>query len=81
MAFLDSDDAWLPRYLERLGALAAARPDLDLLSTDVFYEADDETIGRFYELNRFDVGNQRHAVLKSCFAGCPAQPPRLDRRL
>jgi hypothetical protein len=72
VAFLDSDDAWLPLYLERLGALAAARPDLDLLSADVFYEADGEIIGRFYELNRFEVGNQRHAVLRTCFVGWPA---------
>ena len=72
VVFLDSDDAWLPEYLERLGALAEARPDLDLLSADVFYEADDEIVGRFYELNRFDVANQRHAVLSSCFVGWPA---------
>jgi glycosyltransferase involved in cell wall biosynthesis len=72
VAFLDTDDAWLPHYLERLGELAAARPDLDLLSADVFYEADGEIIGRFYELNSFAVENQRHAIFRSCFVGWPA---------
>jgi Glycosyl transferase family 2 len=71
VAFLDSDDVWLPHYLERLGELAVARPDLDLLSTDVFYEADGEVVGRFYEVNRFDVANQRHAIFRSCFVGWP----------
>jgi hypothetical protein len=72
VAFLDTDDAWLPRYLERLGELAAARPDLDLLSADVFYEADGDVIGRFYDLNSFAVENQRQAVFRSCFVGWPA---------
>jgi hypothetical protein len=72
VTFLDSDDAWLPKYLERLGQLAAAHPDLDLLSADVFYEADGEVVGRFYEVNSFDVANQRHAILRTCFVGWPA---------
>jgi hypothetical protein len=72
VAFLDSDDAWLPQYLERLGQLAAARPELDLLSADAFYEADGEVVGRFYEENSFDVANQRHAILRTCFVGWPA---------
>jgi hypothetical protein len=72
VAFLDSDDAWLPLYLERLGELASARPDLDLLSSDVFYEADGEIVGRFYELNSFDVTSQRRAILRTCFVGWPA---------
>ena len=77
VTFLDSDDAWLPRYLERLGELAAARPDLDLLSTDVFYEADGEIVGRFYEVNHFAVVNQRHAIFRTCFVGWPAARRRL----
>ncbi len=72
VAFLDTDDAWLPLYLERLGALAAMRPDLDLLSADVFYEADGEILGRFYERTSFKVENQRHAIFRTCFVGWPA---------
>jgi hypothetical protein len=72
VAFLDSDDAWLSSYLERLGELAAARPDLDLLSADVFYEVNGEVVGRFYERNTFDVRNQRHAIFRTCFVGWPA---------
>jgi glycosyltransferase involved in cell wall biosynthesis len=72
VAFLDTDDAWLPLYLERLGELGAMRPDLDLLSADVFYEADGEVLGRFYERTRFEIANQRHAVFRTCFVGWPA---------
>jgi Glycosyl transferase family 2 len=72
VAFLDADDAWLPLYLERLGELAAMRPDLDLLSADVFYEADGEILGRFYERTSFEVENQRHAIFRTCFVGWPA---------
>jgi GT2 family glycosyltransferase len=69
---LDSDDVWLPRYLEGVGKLAAARPDLDLLSTDVWFEVDDKIVGRFYAENAFSVTDQRKAILISCFVGWPA---------
>jgi glycosyltransferase involved in cell wall biosynthesis len=69
---LDSDDAFFPEYLEALGELATARPDLDLLSTDVLFEVEGETVGRFYEANRFAVCDQRKAILESCFVGWPA---------
>jgi glycosyltransferase involved in cell wall biosynthesis len=72
VAPLDSDDVFLPRRLEALGELAAARPDLDLLSTDVYLEQDGETIGRYYAENRFDVTDQRTAIFTSCFVGWPA---------
>jgi hypothetical protein len=77
VAFLDSDDAWLPMCLERLGELAAARPDLDLLSTDVYYEADGEIIGRFYDEISFAIDDQRRAIFRTCFVGWPAA--RRDR--
>jgi hypothetical protein len=72
VAPLDSDDAFLPERLEALGELAAARPDLDLLSTDVYFEADGEIVGRFYEENRFAVTDQRTAIFNGCFVGWPA---------
>jgi GT2 family glycosyltransferase len=69
---LDSDDVWLPRYLEAVGMLAAARPDLDLLSTDVWFEIEGEIVGRFYAENPFSVTDQRKAILINCFVGWPA---------
>ena len=49
-----------------------ARPDLDLLSTDVYLEREGETIGRYYAENPFDVTDQRTAIFTSCFVGWPA---------
>jgi glycosyltransferase involved in cell wall biosynthesis len=72
VAPLDSDDAFLPGRLEALGRLAAARPDLDLVSTDVLFERDGEVVGRFYDENRFAVTDQRTAILGGCFVGWPA---------
>jgi hypothetical protein len=72
VAPLDSDDVFMPHRLQALGELAAARPDLDLLSTDVYLERDGETIGRYYAENPFDVTDQRTAILTSCFVGWPA---------
>jgi hypothetical protein len=69
---LDSDDALLPEYLEALSELAATRPDLDLLSTDVFFEVEGATVGRFYERNPFPTDDQRTAILHGCFVGWPA---------
>jgi hypothetical protein len=79
VAPLDGDDAFLPRRLEALGELAAARPDLDLLSTDVLLERDGEVVGRFYDENRFEVDDQRSAIFGGCFVGWPAA--RRDRLL
>ncbi|HEX5467792.1 MAG TPA: glycosyltransferase family 2 protein [Gaiellaceae bacterium] len=72
VACLDSDDVWLPDYVRRLGELAAARPDLDLLSTDVHFEEEREVVGRFYDAISFDVADQRKAIFKTCFVGWPA---------
>ncbi|HEX6681054.1 MAG TPA: glycosyltransferase, partial [Gaiellaceae bacterium] len=69
---LDSDDVLLPGALEALGELAAARPDLDLLSTDVYFDVDGELVGRFYDENPFPVADQRTAILERCFVGWPA---------
>ena len=62
----------LPRRLEALGELGAARPDLDLLSTDVYFDVDGELVGRFYDENPFPVADQRGVILKRCFVGWPA---------
>jgi glycosyltransferase involved in cell wall biosynthesis len=68
----DSDDVLLPGALEALSELAAARPDLDLFSTDVYFDVDGELVGRFYDENPFPVRDQRKAILERCFVGWPA---------
>ena len=67
VVFLDADDVLEPQYLEALGALSALRPDLDILTTDCYFERGGEITGRFYEENDFPVDDQRTAILRRCF--------------
>lgn len=69
---LDADDTYMPERLERLGDLAAARPDLDLLGTDASFIREGREVGRFYDSNEFAVDSQEVAILESCFLICPA---------
>jgi GT2 family glycosyltransferase len=48
VAFLDADDLYYPDRLEALGELAAARPDLDVLTTNADLEVDGAVVGRYY---------------------------------
>jgi Glycosyl transferase family 2 len=72
VAILDADDIYLPERLESLGALAGARPDLDILTTDASYEVDGSVFGRFNEDTPFAVEDQRTAILQRCFCPWPA---------
>ncbi len=67
ISVLDADDAYLPDRLSALGALAATRPDLDILATDVFIESAGRTIGQFYDLGPFVCADQRSEILKRNF--------------
>jgi len=70
---LDSDDAYAPRRLEALAELAAARPDLDILTADALYEIDGRAVGRFNgPANPFAVSDQRLAIVGRCFLFAPA---------
>ena len=66
---LDADDRCDPRRLEALAELAAARPDLDLITTDIRLVADGEPVGSFRDHTPFAVEDQRTAILWSCFPG------------
>lgn len=73
VAFLDADDVYHPRRLEGLAVLGAARPDLDILTTDTLFVLDGRPVGRFHETHPFPVSDQRSAILATCFTfGCPA---------
>ena len=73
IAVLDSDDVYLPTRLEALGQLAAARPDLDLLNTDVYFEMDGALLSRMsdqmpFPMDDLRVGILAHPFMHSCAA-------------
>jgi hypothetical protein len=68
VAILDADDVYLPERLEALAELAAARPDLDILTTDAYLELDGEVLRRCYTKGfRFVMDDQRRGILKDNF--------------
>lgn len=69
---LDADDVYAPTRLQRLAELAAARPELDVLSTDAVFVSDGRPAGRFNEKTPFAAGDQAEAILDRCFVICPA---------
>jgi GT2 family glycosyltransferase len=64
---LDADDAWHAKRLERIGDLAAARPDLDLITTDAYFVVDGQRKGTFYGHNTFPVDRQDLEILRRTF--------------
>lgn len=79
VAMLDADDRFCSERLEALGALAAARPDLDILCSDLVLEVHGGARGRFHETTPFATENQRTAILERCF--CPVPAIRRNRLL
>jgi glycosyltransferase involved in cell wall biosynthesis len=69
VAILDADDVYNSSRIEALGDLAAARHDLDIVTTDAYFEIDGEIVGRFNRTTPFVVNDQRVAILRSCFVG------------
>jgi glycosyltransferase involved in cell wall biosynthesis len=68
VAILDADDTYEPRRLEALGALALAQPELDILTTDAYLEADGRVVRRCYdETWQFEHEDQRTAILDRNF--------------
>lgn len=68
VVLLDADDVFHHERLEALGELAAARPDLDLLTTDAYLEIDGRVVRRCYEGDhRFVSDDQRLGILERNF--------------
>ncbi len=68
VTILDADDLYFPERLEALGELAAARPDLDILTSDALLEVNGEVARRCYtEGWTFEVEDQRAAILERNF--------------
>jgi glycosyltransferase involved in cell wall biosynthesis len=72
VALLDADDVYLPERIEALRELAALRPDLDVISTDAYFEVNGRVTGRFNQENPFPTTEQRRAMLRSCYIVTPA---------
>jgi hypothetical protein len=68
IAILDADDRYLPRRLEALAELARRRPDLDILTTDAYLEANGSIVRRCYAGGwTFEAEDQRRAILQRNF--------------
>lgn len=72
VVMLDADDVYEPERLEAVGELAEARPDLDILATDLYHEEAGRIEGRFYDVVDFVIDDQRRGILEACFFACPA---------
>lgn len=69
VAILDADDVYDPERIAAIGAAAAARPDLDIVTTDAWLDQDGRRIGTYSGANPFAVSGQRSAILETCFPG------------
>ena len=68
VANLDADDLLYPTWLEGVGELAAARPDLDILTTNGYLVHDGRRLRRCYFRDwPFEIENQRREILRRNF--------------
>jgi glycosyl transferase family 2 len=67
VTILDADDVYLPRRNEAVGRLASARPDLDLITTNCYIEAGGRVLGHGEDNWRFEIADQRRALLERNF--------------
>ena len=73
VAFFDGDDVHSPERLEAMGALAAARPDLDILTTNCNIVTDGRVVRTYLTDDyAFGVGDQRSEILERNFLPSPA---------
>jgi hypothetical protein len=68
VVILDADDVFEPERLEALSAVAEARPDLDLLTTDAYVEAGGCVLGTWSVLfQHFASSDQAGEIVRRCF--------------
>jgi glycosyltransferase involved in cell wall biosynthesis len=68
LAILDADDVFAPERLARIRDAFAARPDLDVITTDAWIELDGTRVRRAYEAGyHFPAEGQRSAILRDNF--------------
>lgn len=71
-AILDADDVFEPERLAAFSELAAARPELDILMSDVYLERGGEVTGLFSEETPFADDDQFTQLVDRCFLAEPA---------
>ena len=65
VVILDADDVFLPRRLEAIADMAAARPDIDIFTTDAVLEVDGHPVRRCYTSGfPFPTRDQRREILR-----------------
>lgn len=69
VANLDADDVLYPEWIEAVGELAAARPDLDILTTNGYRVDNERRLRRCYGdyWGVFEIANQRREILRRNF--------------
>jgi glycosyltransferase involved in cell wall biosynthesis len=68
VVILDADDVFFPERLESIAEAAAARPDLDVITTDAYLEVDGRIVRRCYDGRwRFEIKDQRRELLRRNF--------------
>jgi glycosyltransferase involved in cell wall biosynthesis len=68
VVILDADDVFFPPRLEAIADAAAARPDLDVITTDAYLEVDGTIVRRCYDGHwRFEAHDQRRELLRRNF--------------
>jgi glycosyltransferase involved in cell wall biosynthesis len=73
VVILDADDVAYPHRHEALGALAAARPDLAILTHDALLTRDGAVLRHYYgDFHPFPIEHQRREILRRCFVINPA---------
>jgi cellulose synthase/poly-beta-1,6-N-acetylglucosamine synthase-like glycosyltransferase len=69
---LDQDDAFLPGRLEAIAAVLRARPDVDVVASDGLVEMGGREIVTLEAISRYEDGDQRAAMLRTCSFLWPA---------
>lgn len=73
VVILDADDVAYPHRHEALGELAAARPDLAILTHDALLTRDGAVLRHYFgDFHPFPVEHQRREILRRCFVINPA---------
>ncbi len=68
VSILDADDIYRPEFLSALSELSRQRPDLDILTTNGVLVAEGAEVQSVYHRHwRFEVGDQRRAILQRNF--------------
>ena len=68
IGLLDADDVWLPGRAEALTEVAAARPDLAIVTTDAWVTQDGAPDpASYYGLRHFEVDDQQEYILRENF--------------